>query len=609
MKKLLALFFVASGALGQAGTGQFNILNYGASPNLIQLSDGNISSGSLSTLNSASGRFTSGMVGQTIVITGANGSGPLKTTIAGYTTATAVTLTSPAANAVTNAVVSVGLDNSSAINSAMIAASSAGGGTVLVPPGSYLCAETLLIPSNVTLTGTNQTASVILNPFSTSPTGTGMITNTNYSTSNVAPINFALDHGITISNITLDGQNPIIGSPVNGVYYGIAMYGVTGLNIQGVTVRGTEGQGIIANYSTKVQIIGNTLPECGLDCIQMQDTTNFAVDKNIVGASGDFDIEINSGQWATSASAGYGSVTNNVLQGASTVGIGLRGDGASTNPGSLPLTQVSVIGNTVFAPRLAQAGGISFYGAVTNSAVTGNTITGSGVGLSTSAEYYGGNTLITSNVTIGNNTVTGNGVGMLLASTWKSSIVGNIVTGNATQGLITTGGYLTFTANHFDDNNTALANEVVSSLLFSGGTGYPASFNVVCSGGGSGAQAVVALSSTSGVPSYAQLNSPGYGFSSAPTCQPPLGTPGAGATFTPVLSSAAIVLDNAYNLRFSDNSIFSTASNYIYALLETGYSAGSALQYNDHDLPYSTQGHSTYTLDYSITCQKGGTNC
>lgn len=562
---------------------------------VVQISDGVIAAGALKTLTSASGNFTAAMKGRTIIINGAAGSSPLLTTIATYNSPKSVSLTHAASNAVSGAVVTVGMDNTASINAALAAVGTAGGGSVLLPAGTFLVTNTLYIPSFVTLAGASQSTTTLLNPSGTA-LAAGMLTNTHYSASNVPPFHYALDSGITITNLTLDGQNPIIGTPVNNTFYGMAFYGVTDLNVENVTVRGTRGQGIITNFSKSVHILHNKFYACGLDCIQMQDTSQFLIENNFVNGTGDFAIEVNSGQWATGVSSGYGSVTNNEIHGYSTVGIGVRGsnDAASSNPGHLPVTAVKVSHNTVNTPRLSRAGGITFYGSVTASSATDNSISGSGSGIVTAPEPYNGFTATSSGLTISTNKVTGNTLGMGLYMVSSSKIAGNTVTGNTSQGVILAGQDNTFSANDFSGNNTSQSNLVVSSLGFSGGTGYPASFSVHCTGGAG--TAVVTVTSSRGVPNSSTLQDPGYGFTGPGSCAAVGGTSGSGATFTPTMASAVIVLTNGTANQFMSNRIMSLGARYTSSVLETGYTAGTSLFQNQYDKSFALQGHGASVL-------------
>ena len=579
-----------------------SVVQFGAVADLA-VGSGSISLSSPTTLVSAASMFSKSSVGKAIVVNGANSSGVLKTTIAAYLSPTSVALAASASKAVTNSPVFLGTDNSAAFNKALMVAGLAGGGVVFAPAGSYLVTETLLIPSNVHLRGATQSATVIVNPFATAQDA-GMLTNLNFSTSNIS---YALNSDVTVSDITFDGENPTIGAPVNGVFYGLNFYGVTNLKIEDVTIRGTEGQGILANFCDRVTVRDNNLSSINLDGIQMQDTNNFIVNGNSVIASGDFGIEINNGHWFPRATTGtgHGMVLNNIVTGYSTVGIGLRGTNDSYNPNHTSLIDVTVSGNQVYSPRLRKAGGITLYESVSDSIITGNDVSGSGAGLVTAPSIYEGYTASSQRITISNNMVRNNLAGLVLTSLSNGIVQSNSVTGNTAQGIVGSLANTIFADNNIEGNNTATGNQVVSALqIVSGGSGYTSNFDVICTGGGETAGAVVTAYVSGGSVTRTQISFPGYGFSSSPSCTQADGTTGSGAKFNSQLASAAVVLDNAANVHLGNNRILRGSATYTYSVLETGYSQNSMLLYNCHDRPYSTQGHSPSIADYS-----NGTSC
>ena len=125
----------AAGSKGQAADAkhvhpqqswQFMPEAYGAKGDGKIIGDATISGGSLSTLTSASASFTSADTGKYIMVNGAGTGGnnhpPLVTTIT-YVNSTTVTLASASSGAVTNASAIYGTDDTSAVNSAVSAAS------------------------------------------------------------------------------------------------------------------------------------------------------------------------------------------------------------------------------------------------------------------------------------------------------------------------------------------------------------------------------------------------------------------------------------------------------------------------------------------------------
>lgn len=136
---------VDAGAACGTGAGGYNVYNiksapYSAAGNYKAVSDGAMASGS-TTLTSATASFAAGDVGKYIAVQGAATAGAnLFTTIAGFTNSTTVTLTSGNASggAISGKFVEWGTDDTSAIQSAINAARTAGGGVVYVPLGNYL---------------------------------------------------------------------------------------------------------------------------------------------------------------------------------------------------------------------------------------------------------------------------------------------------------------------------------------------------------------------------------------------------------------------------------------------------------------------------------------
>lgn len=116
---------------------------YGGVPDCQVVSDGATSG---TSLTSATGLFKASDVGKTVLVSGAGAAGvDLVTTIAGFVSATSVTLAVAASTSVTNAVTAWGTDNTSAFNAAFTAMTTTlvggrlvGGGTLQLAAGGYL---------------------------------------------------------------------------------------------------------------------------------------------------------------------------------------------------------------------------------------------------------------------------------------------------------------------------------------------------------------------------------------------------------------------------------------------------------------------------------------
>jgi len=145
----------------------FNVKGYGALGNGITNSIGD-GHGTVSTFGftSASGAFTTADIGKSIGILGAGPAGVgLLTTIAAVGSATSITLSGQIQSTVTTAGYFYGNDDTAAINAAISACISAGGGIVFVPPGVYPINNSGIsfanVQTNVIFMGSGETATMI----------------------------------------------------------------------------------------------------------------------------------------------------------------------------------------------------------------------------------------------------------------------------------------------------------------------------------------------------------------------------------------------------------------------------------------------------------------
>lgn len=122
---------------------RYNVLHYGATGDGIADTTGAMTSSS-ATLTTTNSIFAAGDVGKVIVVVGAGTSSrDLVTTIASYTSATQVSLTASASTTVSNARVIFGTDQTAAIQAAINACNTGGGGIVRIPKGIYIIAGAL----------------------------------------------------------------------------------------------------------------------------------------------------------------------------------------------------------------------------------------------------------------------------------------------------------------------------------------------------------------------------------------------------------------------------------------------------------------------------------
>lgn len=129
---------LVTGLLALLLPGYYSTFEYGAKGDAVQLTDGAITSGQ-ATLTSASASFVAADVGKTVSVAGAGAAGvSLVTTITARNSATSVTLAANAGSTVTGTLVWYGTDDTAAIQSAINAANTAGGGIVMVRRAAHM---------------------------------------------------------------------------------------------------------------------------------------------------------------------------------------------------------------------------------------------------------------------------------------------------------------------------------------------------------------------------------------------------------------------------------------------------------------------------------------
>lgn len=230
---------------------QFNVMSsaYGAVGNGKVILDATVSSGSLTTLTSASAGFTSADTGKHIILSQAGGNSvtPLAATIT-YVNSTTVTLSTAVASGGVTAVGAVyGTDDTSAIQSAIAAAVSYAQGNQeqyaeVIFPSAYYC-----IAGAAVIGGGTQGNSQITLPIITASTGTKV----NLALKGLAKVTAAPEHwlnpnlsapGAVLVCMRTDGTYDhtygpaaVIGGPVNGYGGGGGTYSDMFLIIEGLT--------------------------------------------------------------------------------------------------------------------------------------------------------------------------------------------------------------------------------------------------------------------------------------------------------------------------------------------------------------------------------------
>jgi parallel beta-helix repeat protein len=265
---------------------------------------------------------------------------------------------------------------------AAIAALPAAGGTVYLREGTYTIDGAINLPNNVTLTGAGN-ASVIYLKSTLGAVSFGMVTNS------------GTDH-ITVSNLKIDGNSSNqTGSNVEGIKMtsvgsGSGTTGKTGVKIQQVTIVNTPIYGIDLASSRNSVVTGNSL-----------------INDSGVGT---YSLYVSSSQ--------YNTISNNVVEGATSGGIVLSSSTYNT--------------------------------------VTGNIVQATGRGIYVLASSYN---------TVSGNTVNGNsGAGVILGAGGNNTISGNNLSANSSEGIQIFAGSVrnNITGNTLYDNGAASATSSLS---------------------------------------------------------------------------------------------------------------------------------------------------
>lgn len=152
-------------------------------------------------------------------------------------------------------------DDTTAINNAIAAADTAGGGTVYFPPGTYkTTANITLWADNVVLRGANKGCTTI-RPASGSTFD--VIADPIPGTAGTAGFT---QHYQGIENLTLDCS--LMASTTNGRGNGIHFYGAISCYVRDVIINACPNYAVVldgdaTNFSTKVEVKGNIFQSCG----------------------------------------------------------------------------------------------------------------------------------------------------------------------------------------------------------------------------------------------------------------------------------------------------------------------------------------------------------
>lgn len=321
----------------------------------------------------------------TLISTISNGAGTTTLTLADNATASA-----------TGQVVEH--DDTAAIQNAINAANTAGGGTVYFPPGTYLT-RPLNLASNVVLLGGSKAYTTLqLKENSTTPLLTGS------SISN-----------IRIEHITLDGNKTTGGSGVDS----ISLTSVTQAIIRNCTIKNGHGHGMEIISCSYVLVEENRIQDNGANGIIFKDTTYLSIVNNDILNSGQRGI---SNYGTTQIGCLYIRIIDNTISASTLDGILL--DYNASN--QFLAKYVEIIGNKVINGKLH---GMCIRAA--SSLITGNQVVANGSGGDNQGIVVQAND---TNV-IGNIVREGTGVGIDMGNCHRCVVDGNLVLSNGCIGI------------------------------------------------------------------------------------------------------------------------------------------------------------------------------
>lgn len=332
-----------------------------------------------------------------------------------------------------------------AIQAALTAAGTAGGGIVYLSPGTYIVAKYLLIPSNVTVKGAGMGISVLKSSGSTFRTAGGVAPEgSGYSMLQATGVSRA---NIAIQDLTVDGnesadRTALAASGVRLNSYLIDIRSVTGLLIERVATRNTWTYNIavidclqfVVN-GCNVQAPGTTGVYTELDGIHIWGSRRGRVTGNYVDnfIGGDADDALVAHVFPGGNPVSEVIYANNVVRAGSN-GHGLQLAGASTGA----ITDLTITGNVFWGGPRGIA--VRWYSASGNAAISDISITGNVfTSITTSSPIYVAvdNDGQWRNITIAGNTIDTYGdstddAGVLVEG--GNSSAGVSITGNAIRG-------------------------------------------------------------------------------------------------------------------------------------------------------------------------------
>jgi len=332
-------------------------------------------------------------------------------------------------------------DDLIAIQAALTACGSAGGGVVYIPAGTFHVTNVLLVPSNVMLVGAGMKATTILNPAGALP---GKTVGSDLIFASIALVGVT---GAGVKDLCVDHQTN--GNTSNGILLGSATGALTTNSIvDSVRVRGyASHQYLIWNYRGQNNIISNNVcdgyvtPGAGTaqEAIEVFGGKNIQITGNTVNLSGNgiyvwedtppgtevSDIFISRNNVNGCRKGVYVSIVStsrniiiadNILSNQEQAGVQVAGDAAN-----VAVENIVVSGNVVLSP--------TGYGIAIDSQGSNNwnavSVTGNAISHILGADSFGAH-LAASNVMFsGNYVYDGEGMLVNVASRPNISVIGN----------------------------------------------------------------------------------------------------------------------------------------------------------------------------------------
>lgn len=304
-------------------------------------------------------------------------------------------------------------DDTAEIQAAINAVSALGGGTVLIPEGTYLVSTTLSVPSNVTIQG--------LGPASIIKTA---------DSANVSTITLAASSSnITLADLRIDGNRANQSSSVHCVTLTGA---TTNLVIENCDIGSARGHNLHLNgqangHLTACRVANSYIRDSGLSALYVRGTDGFTLTNNRIASWG----QVTAATPGITLNAGFVTCTNLAITGNSfknTVGTQFAIE--STGSLSTPCDGLTVSGNT-FDGGALDASGISGY--FYRSSFTGNAHMNGG------GNWRSGYEIVGEDITVTGNTIEDGQIKVLNQATVGATVKNIAIAGNYVTNAISNG--------------------------------------------------------------------------------------------------------------------------------------------------------------------------